>query len=208
MSTRAERRAARRKQKGRASAQTRFPWFGVLVVAVLLVFAFVLLRSFGVFESTAGPSGPAIDTRQVQPNIGLKQEDMGRSHLNPGQRFSAYNTIPPTSGPHDPNPLPYSAYGTQQPDERVVHSLEHGAVLIAYNRISDEDLAKLKSLRSRYPQDKWNEVKIIIEPYPRLEPGTIALAAWNYLDKMSTYDERRILGFVVAHLDNGPEDAP
>ncbi len=209
MSTRAARRAERRKQKGRAGAQSRsLPWFTALVVAVVVVFAFLLLRSLGAFESTNVPSGPAINPAQVQANLGQKQESMGNGHLQPGQRFSAYNTVPPTSGPHDPVPLGYGVYGTQQPDEKIVHSLEHGAVLIAYNGISDDDLAKLKAIRSRYPKDKFNEVKIIIEPYPRLEQGTIALAAWGYLDKMSTYDERRIIGFLAAHLDQGPEDAP
>jgi hypothetical protein len=82
-------------------------------------------------------------------------------------------------------------------------------VLIAYNpSLPQEDVDKLKSIRARWPKDKFQEVKIIIEPYPTLSDAKIALTAWGYIDKMDAYDEQRILGFVAAHIDRGPEDVP
>lgn len=208
VSTRAERRAERRKQRRAARAQQArtFPWFTLLVVAVVVVFGFVLLKGIGAFDAPV--TGASIDPRQYTPSAGQQVPSMGNDHLKPGQKFTGYNSTPPTSGPHDAQPLPAGVYTTPQPDERVVHSLEHGYVFIGYNGLSEEDLAKLKSIRSRYPRDKFGIVKIIIAPYPSLPQGTIAMTAWGWIEKLTQYDERRIIAFIVAHIDNGPEDAP
>ncbi len=210
MSTRAARRADRRKQKQPRAPGRSFPAFTVLVVAVVVVFAFFLLKSLGVFDAATINAGPNINPSSVQQNAGQPIPVMGNEHLQANQRFpGTYNSTPPTSGPHDPSPLSWGVYATTQPDEKMLHNLEHGGVLIAYSpSIGDDVLAQLKSIRSRYPRDKYNEVKIILEPYPKLGPGQIALAAWGWLDKMDAYDERRIVGFVATHADHGPEDAP
>lgn len=215
MSTRRERRAQRRKQRGGAGARERtFPWFTPLVVTVVLVGGFFALRAFGAFEPQATAiAGSSIDPRQFETQkAGEQVPIMGNEHITTGQRFTAYNSTPPTSGPHwserGKAPIGWGAYTTQQPDEAVVHNLEHGGVLIAYNGISSEDVANLKSLRARYPRDKYGAVKIVIEPYDRLESGTIALTAWGWIDKMQSYEERRIISFIAAHINRGPEDAP
>ena len=213
MSTRRERRAERRKERkqGRASTERSFPWFTALVVAVVLVFGFLGARALGVFEPSATTTaGGPIDVNQfpVGAPAGQKIADMGREHLKSGERFTAYNSTPPTSGPHDPVPVAWGVYDSAQPDERLVHSLEHGGVVIYYNGISDDDLAKLKSLRSRYPRDQFNQVKVVITPYTRIGQGEIALTAWSWLDKMQGFDERRILAFLRAHLGQCCENVP
>src|SRR5882672_1849597 len=40
---------------------------------------------------------------------------------------------PPSGGAHNPTPLTCGYYDKQPPDEFAVHSLEHGAVWIAYD---------------------------------------------------------------------------
>ena len=216
MSTRAERRAERRKQKARSRAPQRaVPWFSALVVGVLLVGGFLLLRNFGVFESSSSAivTGPDINPAQVTPNVGQQVPTMDATHIDLSQSFTQYNTTPPNSGPHwnaaGRGPIGWGVYTTQQRNEGVVHNLEHGGVLIAYDpSVSDQDVANLNSIRRRWPKDRFSEVKIIIEPYAGLGQGTIAMTAWGYIDKMTTYDERRIQGFIAAHIDRGPEDAP
>ena len=203
MSTRRERRAQRRKQRTLDGRRTRsVPWFTALVVAVVLVGGFFALRAFGAFEGQ--PSGPAIDTKPfpVGAPVGEKQEDMGRrDHIPDGQRFVGYNTTPPTSGPHWGTPAPWLVYDSPQPDERLVHNLEHGGIIISYNAIADGDLAQLKSLRARYPNDRFGRKKIIIRPYDRIPAGAIALSAWAWLDRLDRYDEQRILQFIAAHMN-------
>ena len=46
--------------------------------------------------------------------------------------LSTYPSTPPASGPHNPSPLDAGVY-SQAPDVyRVIHSMEHGAVIIWY----------------------------------------------------------------------------
>lgn len=211
MSTRTIRRADRRKQKApRDTSPRSFPWFTALVVVVGLVVAFVLLRMAGVFDSATTAAGPALNPTSIQRNVGEQIANQGNQHLDANQPFSGtYNSTPPTSGPHDPQPLQWGVYSTTQRDENMVHALEHGGVLIAYSpTIPDSELQQLKDIRSRWPRDKYGEVKIIIEPYPKLQPGEVALAAWTYLYKTTSFDEKAITGFIAAHADQGPEDAP
>lgn len=199
---REERRKNRRSARGRS-----VPWFSLLVVGVVVVFAFLLLRSFGVFDEKV--TGPDINPSQVQPNIGTKTTEMAGTHIGANESFSSYNTTPPSSGPHwniaGRGPIQWGVYTTQQRNEGVVHNLEHGGILIAYNGISEEDVAKLRSIRSRWPRGPTGSVKIIIEPYPGLTDAKIALTAWGFIDKMDVFDERRILGFIGAHINQGPE---
>ena len=55
---------------------------------------------------------------------------------------------PPSGGDHNPIPLTCGYYDQQPPDEYAVHSLEHGAVWVAYDpdKISAADLATAKQL--------------------------------------------------------------
>lgn len=211
MSTRAARRAERRRQKARPGARQRsFPWFTALVIAVVVVAGFVLGKQLGWFEPSA--TGPRIDPGSAPRNVGQQVAAMDAIHIPTSQSFTAYNTTPPSSGPHwaaqGAGPIPWGVYTTTQRDEGVVHNLEHSGVLIAYNGVSDDVVQQLKALRSRYPPGRFGSVKIILEPYPRLTDAKIALTAWGFIDKMDTYDERRIIGFIAAHIEQGPENAP
>jgi hypothetical protein len=44
-----------------------------------------------------------------------------------------YNSSPPTSGPHSPQFAQNRVYDTPVPKEQLVHSMEHGAVIVWYN---------------------------------------------------------------------------
>lgn len=200
------RREERRKGKRSARGQRSVPWFTLLVVGVVVVFGFLFLRAQGVFD--AAPIGASVIPGQVEANVGQKVDIQGSGHLTAGQRFTSYSTTPPSSGPHDQSTLPYGVYSSPVSDERMVHSLEHGAIFIGYNGLSAADEAQLKAIPRRWPAGPFGTVKIIVAPYPRLDQGTIALTAWGYIDKMQQYDERRILGFIKAHIEQGPERAP
>src|SRR5436190_1168478 len=67
----------------------------------------------------------------------------GRSHVQGEVDYGGKR--PPTGGNHNQYPLTCGYYGQQQPDEFAVHSLEHGAVWIAYDpdlRQADVDVLK------------------------------------------------------------------
>jgi hypothetical protein len=170
----------------------RVPWVAVGGAAVLLVIGVLVARSFGVGEGAGRYTGPG-------SGIG--------NHITEGTPI-AYPSYPPTYGAHWPAPATWGFHSEVVPDERAVHNLEHGGVVASYNTIPPASLAALQALLTTYPKDKYNEVKLLIRPYDKIPPGTIALTAWEWIDELPAYDEARVRRFLDAHLNKGPEDVP
>ncbi len=159
-----------------------------VIVAVLVV--------GGLIARSALRPGP------VGPGPGDSFPSQGREHINLGQSHPAYNSNPPTSGWHAPAPANWGTYRAEIPDEVLVHNLEHGGIWVSYNDPSDTDLVdKLEALAKRYP------TKIIVTPRPK-DDSKIAVAAWEHLLKLDKYDEKKIIDFIDAYRNQGPEDVP
>lgn len=58
--------------------------------------------------------------------------DLGRDHVEAGKEVS-YNSNPPTSGPHYADWIRSGVYKEPRDDRYLVHSLEHGYVIMSYN---------------------------------------------------------------------------
>lgn len=70
----------------------------------------------------------------TRPIPGGKIADLGREHVTPEQVASyTYNSNPPTSGSHLPTWIKPGIYDTPQSEGELIHSLEHGYVIISYN---------------------------------------------------------------------------
>ena len=70
----------------------------------------------------------------TRPVPGTKVADLGREHVTPEQVASyAYNSNPPTSGSHLPTWIKPGVYDAPQSEGELIHSLEHGFVIISYN---------------------------------------------------------------------------
>ena len=187
-----------------------------------------------------------------KPLSGEKIADLGRDHIEIGKEVE-YNSNPPTSGPHFADWIRAGIYENPKDDRNLVHSLEHGYVIMSYNcdkqwtmdngqwtkkkfsifnfqfsinayahgieeegisgeatdsgELSDafrsEQCHKLvDQLISVY--EKKGKKKLIIVPRPNLDTR-IALTAWDYLDKFDQFDEGRIIKFIDAYLNQGPE---
>lgn len=67
-----------------------------------------------------------------KPLPGQKVDDMGRQHVADISDV-AYNSNPPTSGPHFALWLKPGVYDRVVSDGYLIHSLEHGYVVISYN---------------------------------------------------------------------------
>lgn len=90
--------------------------------------------------------------------------------------------IPPTSGQHNPTPLPVGAkkfYSREDnpPPERAVHNLEHGYVVVWYDKtVSDADVKLLQTAADSAVG------KFVVVPWEREDfPGDkhIVLTAWS-----------------------------
>lgn len=64
--------------------------------------------------------------------VGEKITDLGRGHAPIGTEVK-YNSNPPTSGPHYEDWVKAGVYSEVKDDRNLVHSLEHGYIVISYN---------------------------------------------------------------------------
>ena len=167
------------------------PWVAVGAAAAVLVVAVLIARQLGLFDSAG---------RYVAGG-GVGQ------HVPVGQAI-AYPSYPPTSGQHAASPASWGLHTEPVADEVAVHNLEHGGVVISHNNIPADDLARLTALLRSYPKDSYGEVKLVIRPYDKIAPGTIALTAWNWIDELPAYDEARVKAFLDAHLNKCCEQVP
>jgi Protein of unknown function (DUF3105) len=151
------------------------------ILVVVAVLAYVLLiRSRNPGEVSAA-ARTAADSAGCGAIFHPVASAPGGIHLQPGQTYH-YAQNPPTSGPHDPVPLPPDphVYAEPVPQTHAVHNLEHAYVLIYYRPsgdggISAEAFGALAALARA-------ESRVIMAPYPDLPSGTsLALAAWNTL---------------------------
>lgn len=182
-------RAARREEQRRRDARRR-------VRARLLVAAAVLM--VGVVAGLAIWSA----MRPGQPDLGEKIPGQGADHIRLGQPHPPYNSNPPTSGWHTPQTAPWGSHRVEIADEILVHNLEHGGIWISYRDPDDTALVeKLEALASRYRS------KVIVAPRSRND-SPIAVAAWERLMKLDAYDEARIVAFINAYRNKGPERVP
>lgn len=128
--------------------------------------------------------------------------DQGRQHVPDGTKED-YNSNPPTSGPHFANSQPGGIYENKIPDGNLIHSMEHGAVILWYRSdIPATESGQLKSIFSSV-----SAFKKIMVPRDNLDVP-VALTSWGRLLKLQTIDERQIKAFMETNEDRGPEKAP
>lgn len=179
-------------------------WFLVPTVFVLGVGIWLL--------SKGAASTPINDTKPLpvsKPVAGVQEfKIVGRDHVAVGTTVTTYNSNPPTSGPHWPDPAKSGVYDNQLPDEELIHDLEHGYIWISY-RVAKEatDSAGIsgdekKKLTEIVTGESW---KMILEPREQ-DDAKIVLAAWGRLLKMDSLDEGKIKEFIATYRNKGPED--
>lgn len=193
MSARAKGRtnqSGKRRTPGRHASRRRIPWIPIVLVLGALVAGFFIVRSLEI-----GAPG------ERRPASGVGQ------HVPEGQPV-VYDSAPPVGGPHWPGPAGWGVSVTAVPDERAVHNLEHGGIVISHNGMSAEDLAKLSALLTSYPRDRYGEVKVLVRPYDKIAPGTLTLTAWGWIETARGYDEGTVRAFLDAHLNKCCESVP
>ncbi len=136
-----------------------------------------------------------------KPLVGREIAIQGRNHVPNGTKVN-YSTNPPTSGDHYANPQPGGIYDKPVPDGNLVHSLEHGAVILWYK--SDVPATESAQLKSIF--DNVSVSKKIMVPRDSLDIP-VALTSWGRLLKLQTTDESQIKAFMETNEDRGPEQA-
>ncbi len=100
-----------------------------------------------------------------------------------------YDQSPPVGGNHNPTWQNCGYYAQPVPNERAVHSMEHGAVWIAYSpNLPQEQVQRLRDLAQ-------NQLYVLVSPYPDLGSPVVA-SAWGKqlrLDSASNPDLERFV---------------
>jgi hypothetical protein len=126
--------------------------------------------------------------------------DFGRGHLRRGQSYQ-YRHPFPTSGPHSPVWTDPGVYEHPQRSVELVHALEHGNIVIYYDRPAPVDLEKLKSWAGIYT-GPWSGVIVTKKAGLNRE---LVLTAWRKILRLKAFDAGVAAAFVDAYRGRGPE---
>ena len=129
-------------------------------------------------------------------------EQNGRTHV---ARDVDYQRVPPLSGPHANTPASAGFYDQTPRLESLVHSLEHGAVVIYYDpaAVSDDTRSRLRDLPSEF-DDPF--ASVIVAPHPADDPpADVTLTAWRHRLRLDAYDADAVEAFLADYLGRGPE---
>jgi hypothetical protein len=172
----------------------------LLTLGGILVLGLVVLVIFLLFGGGGSPD---------DSGAGKLQADAGRTHITEGTQGSGYTSVPATSGPHwssADSPGPWGVYATLQPQERMIHNLEHGGIVIWYQPalLSAEDVATLTAFVQQ--QVTTEQFKVILTPWGGADFGhPIAVTAWRWLLYLDTADLDQVRTFLGAHYGDAPE---
>jgi hypothetical protein len=186
---------------------------GILVAGAL---GLVGLIGYGIYQSEAVAAQNAQTESMLKPNqynctsspVKVKLEGVeevpckSASHVAEGTKVT-YETDPPTSGEHYPTWINPGFYTSVQTPEKLVHSLEHGNIVIYYDKakLSEDQLAAIRRLTEQY-RDQWQGVVAA----PRADgTNAVILTAWEHALKLQAFDQARIDSFVDAYRGRGPE---
>ncbi len=142
-------------------------------------------------DEDAGPTTTAVADEGIEGVVSYEIDD--NSHV---EGNLDYATSPPVGGAHNPVWANCGAYDEPVPEENVVHSLEHGAVWIAY--AEDLDATQVDALAARAEASDH----VLVAPYPGLGDA-IVLTAWNRQLAVGSAADPRIDAFVETYVD-GP----
>ena len=176
-------------------------WWYISASAII---AFLVIGGFVVGGAQFGARTG--DAETFVKGVGEEQTIMPtRRHINEGTEVD-YNTVPPTSGDHYARWAECGFVEFELVDERVVHNLEHGNIVISYNLV---DQSKIDQLREAFDDIGPSRIWGVARPYEGIPEGTIVAAAWGILDTMQDVDKDRLEKFFDTYAGNlGPERVP
>jgi Protein of unknown function (DUF3105) len=166
-----------------------------LAALVLSVGLIALLSGFFAGRDQAGVSGTA-------DAVGQKYKDLGNAHLSPGQLRPAYDSDPPTSGPHIPEPVLRDQIRLN--DNQLLQALEDGNVVIDYGGIRPPTglLTLAKSVAGPFtPALAASGQAVILSR----RPGTTGLIglAWTHMLRVNGPNDPNLRAFAEQLLGEG-----
>lgn len=183
------------------SKRQGLPWMTIGAVVVVLALAvgigWVVFskasdnRALDAYVPSADNKDPSTNIDGIYANATKYKQAL---HVQSTQRVD-YDMYPPVGGPHDGFWAACNGVVYTKPvrDENMVHTLEHGAVWIAYNpdTIKAGDLDILTGL----VQDQQF---MVMSPYPTLTDHPISLQAWGHRLQVDSASDPRVQEFITS----------
>ena len=188
MTQKPSKREQRRVQQRRQQMRNNLIW-GMLGVGVLTIVGLFVWQG-------------------VRPQAGEEIPIMTSTHIEVDSDPGAYNSDPPTSGPHYPEEAQVGFYDTniyQYPGGYLVHNLEHGYIIFWYNcaSLSEGACTELKS-QLKAVMDGVDNVKVIAYPWDSIDVPVV-MTSWGRLQRMETFDAAQARAFYQSNLNKAPE---
>jgi hypothetical protein len=160
-------------------------------------------------EATTHPSAPPIAPFTECTVYTAREPTLSRSHVTPCDALD-FPAHPPATGDHFGQWAAFRTYASPVPWGFLVHSLEHGAVVVAYR--CDTACPTLVSELQAIVAERVDPAcrmeatpsRMILVPDPDLE-WPIAVVAWEHVYLATCLDPPSIRAFVDAHYDRAPE---
>jgi Protein of unknown function (DUF3105) len=225
-----EERERRARDAGRRKKLVIYGAAGLAAIAAAVVLVIVLTGSGGGDGAAPGesadtfpeggsfPEQRVFDVRPAARAADCEVRDVEGSgsatHTNTLDERVDYDTNPPTTGRHYQFPAEDGIYGEAPPDEALVHSMEHGRVIIwAKPGLPEEQRANLRALVDDDPYQMY------LVPRANM-PYAVAATAWNgdpapdgtgrmlLCDAMNDRVFDALAAFRDEHRSRGPEPIP
>lgn len=178
------------------SFPTRYVIYGIAVLALAGAGYgfFAAQQEEGAFEAFAAAGQSELNRVEMFPNE-------GRTHVPAGTQIN-YGTNPPTSGPHFIHWVNPGFYETSKGRSNLVHSLEHGMIVIYYDQPSAEDLETLKRWTALFT-GPWSGIVSV----RRAGLGEkVILTAWRRILRLDHLETEAAAAFIDAYRGRGPEN--
>lgn len=168
--------------------------WGPIVLFTVVILAAVAIIGFGGWQVYEKGLSTEQRVNRIDGVVDYRKKD---KNLVKGQQHAwgplTYAQNPPVGGKHNPNwqNCMGDVYDEPIAKEHAVHSMEHGAVWIAYDKskLNADQIAKLTALVKKNPDH------ILMSPYEGLDKA-VAVQAWGYQLKVDNPADSRIAEFI------------
>ena len=134
---------------------------------------------------------------------GERFASQGNVHVALGTSTPTYNSDPPTSGWHTPDLAAWGTYVEPQPDQRVIHNMEDGGVILWYQAGTPEENEAHVAALQEVVDGRYS--RFVIAPREDM-PTPYAMTAWRRLARFDAIDAVAMQAFLAAYhgLDHHP----
>lgn len=168
-------------------------------------------------QQDAGPVDAAPDVDAANADAGACNVHidavpvMASPHVPEGTPV-VYSSNPPSSGPHYDRWANFQELTHPVDDGYLVHSMEHGAVLLLYacqGTACDAIVPALRAVRDGVPTDPLCDsairTRVILAPRAA-NSVAVAAAAWGYVYRADCVDSASLTSFILDHYAKAPEN--